>query len=211
MRFSDLQKTQKGPPLRGGPCLVNRISYAALGGGNRTGPTGTAAIKLGGGSRTGPTGTAAIKLGGGSRTGPTGTATIKLGGGSRTGPTGTAIIKLGGGSRTGPTGTAATKLGGGSRTGPTGTALAEHTDTRTRTMTPNLRATNVRELMGLSPGGDNSASELCFVRVTQKVHGRYNKSVIRKKFCRKYLFFLRPGNKRMGTLAKFRRIFALPT
>ncbi len=52
-------------------------------------------------------------------------------------------------------------------------------------MTPNLRATNVRELMSLSPGGDNSALELCFVRLTQKVQGRYNKSGTRKKFSHK--------------------------
>jgi hypothetical protein len=163
----------------------------------------------GGGSFIGPYGTAAATLGGGSFIGPYGTAAAKLGGGSFIGPYGTAAAKLGGGSFIGPYGTAAAKLGGGSFIGPYGTALAEHTDTRSRTITPNFRTCDVRELMSLSPGGDNSALQLCFVRVTQKVHRRYNKSGIRKKFFHKYLFPPRHGNKNMGTSGQFWRIFAL--
>jgi hypothetical protein len=41
------------------------------------------------------------------------------------------------------------------------------------------------------------------------VHRRYNKSGIRKEFFHKYLFLLCDGNKNIGTLGKFRRIFAL--
>jgi hypothetical protein len=41
------------------------------------------------------------------------------------------------------------------------------------------------------------------------VHRRYNKSGIRKKFFRKYLFSLCDGNKNIGTSDEFRCIFAL--
>ena len=148
--------------------------------------------------------------GGGSFTGPHGVAAATLGGGSFTGPHGVAAATLGGGSFTGPQGVAAATLGGGSFTGPHGVALAEQTETRSRTTTPNFKATIVRvPMMILSPGGDNSAIEPCLVRVTQKVQGRYNKSGIREKFRHKYLFLPFKGNENRGTSGQFRHIFAL--